>query len=93
MELRQQQEKPAVALVSHRLGDGVRPVVRVGAAAGRGLRAADGEPESLQHPNLLNGRQGQLPGVHPRVQACGRQVPHPEDREQKPLAAHTSQAS
>ncbi len=44
MELRPQQEKPAVALVRHRLGEEVRPVNRVRAEAGRGLRAADGEP-------------------------------------------------
>ena len=93
MELRPQQEKPAVALVCHRRGDGVHPVVRVRAAAGRGMRPADGEPERLQHPNLLHGRLGQLPGVHPQGQACGREAPHPKDREQKPLAAHMHQAA
>ena len=93
MELRRQQEKPAVALVCHRRGNGLRPVVRVRAAARRGLRAANLKPESLQHPHLLHGRLGQLPGVHPQGQACGRQVPHPEDREQKPLVAHTGQAA
>ncbi len=93
MELRRQQEEPAVALVCHRRGNGVHPVVRVREAAGRGLRSADLELESLQHPNLLHGRLGQLPGVHPQGKACGRQTPHPEDREQKPVAAHPHQAA